>query len=210
MSDYMDIVVRERQPANARLFHYTRMPLHSVSDSEQKPYGETSTAFDKPKGLWVSVEGHDGNGDEMHAWPQWCIMEDFDGSIKHNRYEITLQEETRVLWISDAGGILALTARYGLSRRLSNAPSMLYQEGGIDWAAVAEDFDGIIIAPYIWSLRLHRETSWYYGWDCASGCIWRARAIANVRQVESPYAPHKQLTAGESTHADDSIRQLQG
>jgi hypothetical protein len=62
----------------------------------------------------------------------------------------------------------------------------------IDWPKVSERYDGVVIAPYVWSLRMGdyemiegrmRKTpdsaisDWYYPWDCASGCIWKASAI---------------------------------
>jgi hypothetical protein len=50
----------------------------------------------------------------------------------------------------------------------------------IEWRKVAERFDGIIIAPYIWQRRLDLESSWYYSWDCASGCIWNASAVREI------------------------------
>ena len=40
----------------------------------------------------------------------------------------------------------------------------------IDWEAALADWDGELIAPYMWSRRL--EYMWYYGWDCASGGTW--------------------------------------
>jgi hypothetical protein len=48
----------------------------------------------------------------------------------------------------------------------------------IDWNKVAEEYQGIIIAPYRWEHRL--DMMWYYGWDCASGCIWDSKAIERV------------------------------
>jgi hypothetical protein len=51
----------------------------------------------------------------------------------------------------------------------------------IDWVRVSEEYDGLEIAPYIWSRRL--EFMWYYGWDCASGVIWRPRG-ATVSYLE--------------------------
>ena len=53
----------------------------------------------------------------------------------------------------------------------------------IDWPKVAERYDGIIIAPYQWSRRLDGPM-WYYGWDCASGCVWRARAVLELKSME--------------------------
>jgi hypothetical protein len=53
----------------------------------------------------------------------------------------------------------------------------------IDWLRVAQKSAGIIIAPYIWERRLHLP--WYYGWDCASGCVWDAAAVLSVKRLKS-------------------------
>ena len=50
-----------------------------------------------------------------------------------------------------------------------------------NWAPTAAQYAGVIIAPYQWERRLDGDASdWYYGWDCASGCIWNADAIASI------------------------------
>lgn len=46
----------------------------------------------------------------------------------------------------------------------------------INWPAVAIEYQGVIVAPYSWE----RRNSWYYPWDCASGCIWDAAAIESI------------------------------
>ena len=40
----------------------------------------------------------------------------------------------------------------------------------VAWSEVAEDYSGIIVAPY--SRERSESYLWYYGWHCASGCIW--------------------------------------
>jgi len=47
----------------------------------------------------------------------------------------------------------------------------------IDWGRVVQKYDGIIIAPYQWHLRLNDEIFWYYSWDCASGCVWNLGVV---------------------------------
>jgi hypothetical protein len=48
----------------------------------------------------------------------------------------------------------------------------------IDWARIQEQYGGLIIAPYQWSVRL--DFLWYYGWDCASACLWDLTVIQSV------------------------------
>ncbi len=56
--------------------------------------------------------------------------------------------------------------------------------GYIDWIKVAKQYAGLIIAPYQWGYRLEPGTHWYYGWDCASGCIWDASVIERIEAIE--------------------------
>ena len=46
-----------------------------------------------------------------------------------------------------------------------------------DWKLIAQEFDGIEIAPYQWEIRMDYNFFWYYGWDCASGCLWRPKNL---------------------------------
>ena len=46
---------------------------------------------------------------------------------------------------------------------------------GINWVEVSEMYDGVEISPYQWKRRLAINFMWYYGWDCASGVIWRPK-----------------------------------
>ena len=64
-------------------------------------------------------------------------------------------------------------------RRFAENAGRGYDYYQIQWAEVASLYDGIEIAPYQFERRLgyHSEigkavSDWYYGWDCASGCIW--------------------------------------
>ena len=58
----------------------------------------------------------------------------------------------------------------------SNSPEFI-----INWLAVARDYDGILIAPYCYTRRMTLD--WYNTWDCASACVWNARAIERVDYV---------------------------
>ncbi len=64
--------------------------------------------------------------------------------------------------------ILAFTDEYGISEDWGLSRTFY----NIDWAAVAEEYAGIEIAPYQWSLRMDTRTNWYYPWDVASGVVW--------------------------------------
>lgn len=147
----------------SRLVHYARKPLFSVYEAAQ------STCPDmKPQGLWVSADDHDQN------WREWCLSEEFGLDCLTHVHDVTLAPDANVLHLSGSNDILAFTAEY---RDQSPTISDYFS---INWQAVAERHDGIIIAPYMWSMRLDQRALWYYGWDCASGCIWNPRAVASV------------------------------
>jgi hypothetical protein len=115
----------------------------------------------------VSVEG---NGD---GWLTWCIEEEFNLENLTHIHEVTLSDHANVLRLSNALDLDRFTERYE-DHDHPRFPRW------IRWDRVSDDHQGIIIAPYIWSRRLHSNTRWYYWWDCSSGCIWDADAIADV------------------------------
>lgn len=136
------------------LLHNTAKPLAALNVFEQE-HGL------KPRGLWYGV------GD---AWTEWCRSE-MPQWIREHTYEITLRADARVLRLQDELAILGFQDEYVSTDGW----------GYPDWKRLAKQYDGLEIAPYQWRLRLN--LMWYYGWDCASGCIWNPRAIATVREI---------------------------
>jgi hypothetical protein len=111
----------------------------------------------KPKGFWVSVDGD---------WARWCET-DWERGLGAHEHRVTLGPQANILRLSSEADIHTFTRVYG----------NLLDTYRIDWPLVASRYQGIIIAPYIWECRLDRRCSWYYTWDCASGCIWGLSAI---------------------------------
>ena len=130
-------------------------------------------AFAKPRGLWVSVKGE-------NDWPSWCRAEEFRLDDLAFAQEIRLALGAQIIRLKNAADIDFFTAQYGRQTRFTT----FLGELAIDWSAVARDYQGIIIAPYVWERRLHRSTSWYYGWDCAAACIWDAAAVAEILDAD--------------------------
>lgn len=121
----------------------------------------------KPKGLWLSVD--DGWG-----WRDWCEAERYRPEKLTHAHDIELDPDAPLLWITTAGDLLNFGAEYGAE--------LLPGYRVIAWDRVAQDYEGIIIAPYQWELRLDARVSWYYGWDCSSGCLWNpAEVVVDVR-----------------------------
>jgi hypothetical protein len=124
----------------------------------------------KPNGLWVSV------GD---SWKQWSECEEFRLDNLAQVSEVVLKEDALVLHISTYGQLQDFAREYRApSPEWSRSDSSYMQSYWMDWARVASEFQGILIAPYSWSAR--HDYMWYNGWDCASGCIWDAEALDMV------------------------------
>jgi hypothetical protein len=85
-------------------------------------------------------------------------------------YGRNLSGHIRIL--QSAGDINAFTRQYGrdlfsdIQRQFSNY---------IMWGEVAEKHSGIVINPY--SRARNLTYLWYYGWNCAGGCIWDTGVI---------------------------------
>lgn len=150
-----------------RLMHYDAEPFH-LDRTRRYPQREVFSSHNKPHGLWVSVEGEDD-------WPSWCREEHFGVDKLAAAHEVTLTDDARILWLETEDHVRALPDTFGRPTK--------YGDVGIDWQAVAERYQGIIITPYQWSCRMSLGTEFYYGWDCASGCIWDLDAIATFEHV---------------------------
>lgn len=147
----------ETRHSGLNLVHFSNDVVQAVESVRQT----SEVRHGKPRGLWVSIEG---NGD---GWSDWCAAEDYGiGSIAHR---VTLKPEAKILILSGAS---ELSRFHSLYRCVDDY---------IAWDHLAGSYQGIIIAPYCWEHRLSGPVSrWYYGWDCASGCIWDAAAIESI------------------------------
>ena len=153
-----------------RLIHYTPEPF--VFEHRLVEQADPATFPLKPHGLWVSVEG---NMDWREA------AEDMFGTegLRHATL-ITLAPDANLLRLTTARDIDRFTEKY--SRTFDESLPKLGRS--IDWRLVAAEHQGLIVAPYQFSRRLTQHTFWYYGWDCASGCIWDTAAIASVEAIQ--------------------------
>jgi len=154
--------------AQPRLIHYSAAPLGPLYSVDQTD-GDCRVRGDKPKGLWVSIEGE-------QDWKSWCEAERFSLESLRFAHEIVLAPGANILRLSTPDDIDRLTERYAAPA----IPGLGGRVYGLRWDQIAERHHGIIIAPYIFERRLNDHAFWYYGWDCASGCIWDAAAIGEV------------------------------
>jgi hypothetical protein len=134
---------------------------------EERVYSQHPVPWHKPRGFWVSVRGEDD-------WPNWCVSESFRTETLANRYEVKLREDANVLTLVGIQAVLEFNAEY------SEAVAPGVKAEYINWGRVSGNYDGIIIAPYLWPLRNSMQCFWYYSWDVASGCIWNLDAIESV------------------------------
>lgn len=140
------------------LSHYSRDPIKQILPINYGQPHELSP-YEKPYGFWVSVDGADD-------WPSWCMAEQYQTEHLAHKYTVHLSDAASIAMLSSPSCFDRFEGAYGRDPHNCGMRDRLC----IDWRAVADDYDGIIIAPYQWSERMSR--SWYYGWDCASGCLW--------------------------------------
>lgn len=127
----------------------------------------------KPFGFWYGV-----NGD----WERWCRAEQWGLHGTMYEHELTLGQEN-LLILSSVADIDCFHNEF----KASLFPGLKYFQY-IDWRRVVQKWDGIEIAPYQWDRRHAGEAhSWYYPWDCASGCIWRPKG-ARLTLLREVYA----------------------
>lgn len=131
-----------------------------------RPVGQTEHRRHKPNGFWYEVDGD---------WRRWCRAEEWgdpDGPL----YRVTLNGE-RMLNIRSEDELRAFNEEYGKSDWL-RSDRYVWE---VDWETAAEQYDGVEIAPYLWSMRFDTEIAWYYSWDCASGIIWQPKGVTVER-----------------------------
>ncbi len=153
------------------LMHYTSEPLEF--DPSRTYEQEAPSTFGKPHGFWVSVVGEDD-------WATF-VTDNMDSVRLNHTQRVTLAAEANILRINSAYELDVFAKHNAVETNYERRYARPWNKWPIDRRAVAEKYDGIIIAPYQWSRRMNLD--WYYTWDCASGCIWNLSAIASVESA---------------------------
>lgn len=171
-----------------KLVHWSHRVVPKVRGARQnKKWG----AIGKPHGFWLSDESRGS-----HGWRAWCGAEGFRSYGFRYEHKIELADNAKILYLRTAKSIDDFADEYiadsEINRRMAELSHASW--GGpsiyeIDWKRVAKKYHGIIITPYQWKQRMGRHM-WYYGWDCASGCIWNRRAIKSIEMVKERKVPH--------------------
>ena len=151
------------------LRHYSAEPLGAIRSTDQNGHRRF-----KPVGLWVSEDSTE------YGWRDWCEGEQWGLARLKYASDIVLRPDAAILILSTPLMIEDFTREYGKQEPFKFEGRSIPNCTQVFWERVAEKYQGIIIAPYCWELRLEAGFDWYYGWDCASGCIWDADAIESV------------------------------
>lgn len=157
-----------------RLIHYAHEEFALVP----RKYDQSELSWQaKPNGLWVSVE---------HHWKWWCEAEEFNLENLVVSYEVKLKKKANILYLRTEEEVFEFAKLYPWLRKQWDDPigRDLCQAYELDWNKVKAKYQGIIIAPYQWNCRLSPKSNWYYGWDCASGCIWDLDCIKEFKLIE--------------------------
>ncbi len=158
-----------------RLLHYSPKPLKLRPCSYLQDH-DTGVPG-KPNGLWVSVEGEDD-------WAAWCTSDMPEWVNGSAVTEVVLKSDANILHIENDAQLMAFHREYGAvpEYEIKRYPRDMWAKQP-RWSRVAGTYAGIVIAPYQWARRLDRATRWYYGWDCASGCIWDVSVIQECKEA---------------------------
>lgn len=162
-----------------RRIHLSKMDSIAFMGVVQ-PVGDEMRMFRKPNGLWYGIND---------SWIDWCASEEM-GWVHDHIHEVIL-DESKILKITNLDEFDDFEKKYGdvdpiLAELERQFPGQINFRRGMEtirFDKVAEEYSGIEIAPYLYARRL--TSMWYYGWDCASGCVWRQDAVKDVRRFAS-------------------------
>ena len=164
LNTYADHATQWNLQINMKFIHYSKEHIETW-----RPCTYLQSDDYKPSGLWVSCESSEADDRD---WAAWCLAEGHSLERLRYTYEVRLVDDANVLHLDTPEKMVAFQAEFatfiGFSRNIA---------GHIRWQAVAECYQGILIAPYFYMFRLDPKFHWYYPWDAASGCIWDLDAI---------------------------------
>jgi hypothetical protein len=180
MTHYFDLDVK----LPTKIYHYTDEPFEKLDTKyvyQERPWAA------KPLGLWVSIEDFEHD----ITWKTWCEDEKFCMEDLKTCYELKLKEEAKIIYLKSPKEIIEFGIEnagndpWDFGRQFGRKEAYVYL---VNWEQVQKQYDGIIIAPYQWKCRLDNQCSWYYGWDCASGCIWNLNCIEEFKLKECEHS----------------------
>ena len=139
----------------------------------------------KPSGFWYSC---------YNNWYDWIIKEKIFNFLHKYIYKINLnrniltdiknKDKNKLLEIKNIKDFDTFDKKYGYNTIYEKRIEFRF----IHWDKVAKDYGGIEICPLIKKRYAKGDginnSSWYDGWDVASGCIWNIKSIIkNVKLI---------------------------
>ena len=152
-----------------KLAHYSRERVDQIRPTTWLQDAQSM----KPNGVWLS-------DDTDFGWFEWCMGERFGLPNLRYRIIIEIDPDADILHLKTIEDIDAFTQEYSVPPPWPMEHDRLNLGMFINWKGVASQYNGLLITPYQWERRLQMGCSWYYGWDCASACIWDASAFASI------------------------------
>lgn len=140
----------------------------------------------KPNGFWYSCYNC------WYKWTQEEAMFQFQHKYIHKininskaLTNINYKNKNKILVIKNLKDFDTFNKKYGfLDKKIADNPK--WKNYLINWKAVARDYGGIEICPY---LTERSNYLWYYTFDVASGCIWNIKSI--IKGIEPIYEKKK-------------------
>lgn len=141
------------------LTHYSKDKF--ILDPERKYEqfnGEADSLINplKPRGLWLS-------DDSDYGWAEWCQSEEFELNKLKMKTKFLVNPEKLIILRSHED-----VKNFDLEYRFN--PFCFRALYLINWNRVKDKYSGVLVTPYCYKARW--DFTWYYGWDCASACVW--------------------------------------
>jgi hypothetical protein len=166
-----------------RYIRYTPIPF--CSKDLRDFYDQRGYEFGtKPDGTWFCCGGDPDWPTVVHERVRNCCWNETHLQDLKCQTELLLNED-RLLKIEDPTELNCFTAKYEYQRdRRQPDGEDTVKKQAICWTRVAESYDGVIlIAPFRPAYSDYRP-EWTKSWDCASGCVWRPKAVLRSLRPE--------------------------
>lgn len=167
----MDITTDDGTPVG--LTRVTRDPF--VLDRDQR---FVQSSFDKPAGLWVSVN---------YGWETLDVM---GGTKDLLQVSVDLTDTSKVLVLHTMDDLDRFQTEFdGDGIPFGEDEHRTIDRGRVDWRTVTSRWDGVLVTGDIkYGLKVPFD-HWTTAWECASGCIWNLNIIGDITPIVPTFIP---------------------